>query len=280
MIRPTRSVATAAVAVLSVVALAACGSDDEATVDPPAATTTDATDTPEETTTEEPEETTTDEPEETTSEEPEETAADPGGAPELTEIWPNTWDQASQATAIDADWVGTTQGMEMDIRIRGQVDDSNFEVSGLIDGAEVALIFVDGVAYIQGDEAFWEMSGAPDPSVLDGIWIEAPPELGVQDDLSLGALWGDFTRMVPSDANSLPVEESSVTEVDGVEAYHYVAAGSDEVEMWIRASDEKLLQIEAVMGSENYTMTFNGWDDEVELLEAPSDSVPIEELLG
>lgn len=256
--------------------LSACGGDEEPEASAPAQTgstdeaaaETDAPETDEE----------TEEPAEETSET--EAGGEADGVPPLADIWPTVIENANSAESMTATIVGQGEGMTIDATLTGQLDDSNFQVDATIDGAEVSIIADGDVYYINGAAEFWEMSGAPNAEVFGDQWIEAPEGMGLGEAFSLSSLWNDFFSEVPSDTSDLQTSSAELSEVDGVEAYHYVIDGED-AEIWISADgDDNLLKVIIGEGmEEDLELTVTDWN-EAPTVEAPADAVPVEELMG
>lgn len=285
---------TTAVALTLALGLTACGGEDEAEettpeVTTPAATPDDAaaetgalgtpTDIADETT----EETTEAEESTDAATATEEATAGAGtedGVPELADIWPDVIANAQAAEAVTATISGVQGGEELEATLTGQMDDSNFQVDIRLDDANAVVMADEGEYFINGDEGFWEMSGAPDPSALAGEWVEAPAEAGIGEQFSLSALWEDFFQAVPTDAGSLRTSSAELADLDGVEAYHYVVQGEN-AEIWVSADGEdNLLRVLIDEDSEEpMEITTSDWND-VDPIDPPTDAVPIEELVG
>lgn len=269
--------------------LAACGGEDEpeettsaaAPATPDAAETTPeaATAAPVETTEAEvtEAETTTQEP---TEEETTEAAGSADGVPELADVWPDVIDNARAAESVTATMSGVQGGEELEATLSGQMDDSNFEVDISVDEANATVMADEGVYYINGNEDFWVMSGAPDAAAFADTWIEAPADSGIGDQFTLSSLWEEFFQAVPTDAASLQTSSAELSELDGVEAYHYVIDG-EEAEIWVSADGEdNLLRVIIDEGSEEpMEITATDWND-VDPIDPPENVVPIEELMG
>lgn len=277
---PVRSLALSGVLCLG---LTACGGDDPAegttapvtsaapTVEEPAATTEE----PAEETTEEAA-TTEDETTEATTE-----AESADGVPELTDIWPNTTQIAQDAEAVAFTVVGSTPQGDIDADVRGQLDDSNYEARVQMDDMEVTIIMAEGVHYVRGNTEFWAQAGAP--ATLADTWISVPEEMGLGDSFSLATLWGDFGGAMPTDTGDLQTSSAELTELDGEEVYHYVIE-SEDAQIWIAADGtDELRRIElggdTAPGDEPMVITTSDWDD-VDPVEAPEESTPIEEVMG
>lgn len=280
----TRSIVAAAAAAALLVG--ACGGDDPEVVDP-APSPTEGAPTQAEPTEDEPtEEPTEDEPtEEPTEDEPTEDPSADGDVPPLDDIWADVIDKAANAESVSAHITGEFAGMSLDATISGQMDDSNFELDGTIDGGEVTLIVAEGESYMRADAAFWETAGIPtdQADAFADQWIIVPPEAGMAEQLSMSTLFGGmYDQLVPPGNESLPTESAELTEFEGAPAYRYVADSEEEVEVWIDAEQETLLQILVLSapGVEGtIEMTFRDWDS-VEPIPAPDDAVTIEELAG
>lgn len=284
----TNRVLGIAVAGVLAVSLTACGGEDESPADPttPVATTPDELETtvePEETTEAAPE---TTEPEETTTDDAADTEDDgtaDGGVPELADLWPEVMDLVDSAESLELSAGGVMNGADMSAQLRGQLDDSNYEVAVTNDGAAATVILADGVHYILGEEAFWSQSGAPDPGLLADTWIEVPEEMGLADNFSMSSLWSDFRSAVPTDPGDLRTSSAELGELDGEPAYHYEIDGED-AQVWVAAEGEPyLLKVELTGDStptgDAITLEISDWND-VEEISAPEDSTPIDDLLG
>lgn len=269
--------------------LAACGGEDEPeeTTSAAAPTTPDVADTTPEAQTAAPVESTeaqATEAETTTEEEPtEEETTDAGsadGVPALADIWPVAIDNARASESVTATISGVQGGEELDATLSGQMDDSNFEVDITLDDASATVMADEGVYYVNGDEGFWEMSGAPDPAAFADQWIEAPADSGIGDQFTLSSLWEGFFQSVPTDAASLQTSSAELSDLDGVEAYHYVIDGED-AEIWVSADGEdNLLRVIIDEGSEEpMEIVATDWND-VDPHDPPADAVPVSELMG
>lgn|GEM_PF-4901219 len=272
-----RHLTSIALAGLLLGGLTACGGEDEPAASPPADA---AAESPEDaaaddTATEE------DMAEETTEEEATEEAAGSSEVPPLEDLWPTVIDNANSAESMTATITGSDDEMTIDATLSGQLDNSNFSVDATIDGAQVQIIAVDEVYYLNGDEAFWTMAGASaEAETLAGQWIETPPEMNIGDSFSLSSLWEEFFSEIPTDASDLQTSAEELGEVDGVEAYHYTIE-DEEAEIWISADGEdNLLRVLISEGMEEpLEMVLTDWNS-AEEVEAPADAVPAEELMG
>lgn len=264
--------------------LSACGGDDEPEATAPAQTESDAAgDGAEESADagsgDMAQETEGDDMAEETAEETEAPVAD-GDVPPLEDIWSDVIENANSAESMTATISGSDGTMAIDATLTGQLDDSNFQVDATIDDGEVSIIADGETYYINGDEGFWGMAGAPDAGSFAGQWIEAPAEMGIGDTFSLSSLWSDFFAEVPQDGSDLQTSTAELSDLDGVEAYHYVIDGQD-AEVWVSADGEQnLLRVLIGEGQEqDIELTVTDWN-ETEPVEPPEDAVPAEELMG
>lgn len=207
------------------------------------------------------------------------TAQGDGDVPPLEDVWAEAIDAAQAADQVDMSIVGTVDGMDMDLRVRGALDDSEFGVTGAIDGSEVEIVYIDGSTYMYADQGFWDEAGVPEDFDVADQWLIVPDEVQLTDSFSVGALWDDFVMSMPTDSVSLETSEATLTDLDGTSAYHYTLANED-AQIWIAEESSQLLRMEASQGDEEMTIDFAAWDDEVEAIEEPEDATPMEELVG
>ncbi|WP_192796571.1 hypothetical protein [Serinicoccus kebangsaanensis] len=218
---------------------------------------------------------------EATTEEPTEgaSAGAADGIPPLDELWPTVIDNADSAESMTTTITGSDG---IDATLTGQLDDSNFQVDASVQGAEVSIIGVEDVYYINGDEAFWTAAGGESlAGTMSDRWIETPPGMDVGESLSLSTLWEEFFAEVPTDVSDLQTSSAELTELDGVEAYHYVVEDG-QADIWVSADGaDHLLRVVIAdeSGDEDLAMSITDWDD-APPVEAPDDAVPIEDIMG
>jgi len=259
------TVSLAAVAVT----VAGCSSSEE----PPATTSEPSAEAPAEDTASE---TTPDEAAETTDAGSEQ--AD-GDVPEFADIWPDVIDNTTNAESLTADLSMDQGGQEVTFYLSGQLDDSNYEIRANLPGQQVEMVMADGRMYLRGDQGFLESTGMPSPEAAADTWIVLPEGMDIGEDFSLQQLWQDaFSDFeMPQDSD---VQESELTELDGIEAYRYLVTedGAD-VEVWVDAAELTLLQVEGSDDTQAVSMSFREWNA-VGPIAAPEDATPIEELMG
>lgn len=198
-----------------------------------------------------------------------------GDAPPLEDLWPEAMAVAQAAEAVDMSFTGTVDGMSLDLRLTGQVDDSNFSITGRVDDIPFDLIYDGEAAYIKAGAGFWEMAGAPDGSEMADTWLIAPDQMDVESSFSVSSLWGDFMTAIPT---TVEASDSEETDLDGTPAYRYSLAYEDG-DIWIDAVDQTVLRVDVVEGAEDLVIDFLGWNGEVETFAAPEGAIPFEEFV-
>lgn len=203
-----------------------------------------------------------------------------GEAPDLAIVWPTVVENTRSLDALTADISVVQNGQTMEASLTGQMDDSNFQVEISMDGDSATVVADDGAYFVNGEAGFWEMVGAPDPSVLADQWVEAPEEAGLASEFSLSQLWSDFLREIPTETSWAQGVVGELSEFDGVEAYHYLVE-QEGVEIWITADGEdNLIRATIDEGTEEpFEIKVSDWDD-VEPVEAPTDARSFEELMA
>lgn len=281
MLAPNRLLSLALAGVVGL-GLTACGGDEEpATPTTAQSPTTQAPTTEAEATTDAAARATTeDEAAETTEETTQDTAA--GEVPELVDIWPTVLDNTENAEALDVVIDGAMDGQEMAMHLRGQLDDSNYEATVEMDGAQVEVIMAEGSHYVRGDEGFWSQAGLPNPADVEGMWVQIPEEMGFADSFSISTLWEDFFASVPTDPADLQTSSAELTELDGQPAYHYEIETED-AEVWVAAEGDPYL-MKAILddgtdAEESMTIEISDYND-VDEVSAPEESTPIEEVIA
>lgn len=202
------------------------------------------------------------------------------GVPPLEEVFPTAVENARGADSatgrmsgpFDSSGGGT-------IEVSGQLDDSNFSVA--MDTAEgtAEVLAVDGDYYINGDEDFWASSGATgdEAAPLFDTWVQAPPELGVEQEFSFSELWQQMLQDIPTEASYLQTESATQDTFEGEEALRYDLAAED-TQIWLSADAQHLLGVSTVQPEGALEIVFSEWN-EVEPKEAPADARPLEELV-
>lgn len=281
MLAPNRLLSLALAGVVGL-GLTACGGDEEpATPTTAQSPTTQAPTTEAEATTDAAAPATTeDEAAETAEMTTQDTAA--GEVPELVDIWPTVLDNTENAEALDVVIDGATDGQEIAMHLRGQLDDSNYEATVEMDGAQVEVIMAEGSHYVRGDEGFWSQAGLPNPADLEGMWVQIPEEMGFADSFSISTLWEDFFASVPTDPADLQTSSAELTELDGQPAYHYEIETED-AEVWVAAEGDPYL-MKAILddgtdAEESMTIEISDYND-VDEVSAPEESTPIEEVIA
>ena len=197
-----------------------------------------------------------------------------GAAPPLAEVWPTALEQAEAAEEVNALIRGHTQGMVIEAEVAGQFDDSNYQVNATMDDLEISIIFADDQHYLRGNEAYWEVSGAPEPERLDGEWVEAPSSLDLRG-FSLSSLWEGALGVAPAADADLETSAVEVTELNGRAAYHYTLAATG-AEVWVSVVDSKLLKASMPdAGEEPTELEVFTWEDAPEIF--PPDAITIDD---
>ena len=197
-----------------------------------------------------------------------------GAAPPLAEVWPTALEQAEAAEEVNALIRGNTQGMVIEAEVAGQFDDSNYQVNATMDDLEISIIFADDQHYLRGNEAYWEVSGAPEPERLDGEWVEAPSSLDLRG-FSLSSLWEGAFGVAPAADADLETSAVEVTELNGRAAYHYTLAATG-AEVWVSVVDSKLLKVSMPdAGEEPTELEVFAWEDAPEIF--PPDAITIDD---
>lgn len=200
--------------------------------------------------------------------------ADDGSAPALADVWPTALEQAEAAEEVNALIRGSTQGMAIEAEVAGQFDDSNYQVNATMDDLEISIIFADDQHYLRGNEAYWEVSGAPEPERLDGEWVEAPSSLDLRG-FSLSSLWEGAFGVAPEADADLETSAVEVTELNGRAAYHYTIAATG-TEVWISVTDSELLKVSMPdAGDEPVELEVFTWEDAPVIL--PPDAITIDD---
>lgn len=201
------------------------------------------------------------------------------GVPELEEIWPDVLENAQDAESVHAEFSGVMDGADMQVELEGQTDDSNFRLDLENEGAHVEVRAEGDTYYLKGDEEFWKVTGAPDPAAPADRWVIAPPDAGIEEQMSFSSLWGELTNTLPSSSVDLQTSAAVKDEVDGEPAYHYTIDGQD-AQVWVSADGEDHL-LRAVIGDPegDIEIKFSDWN-EVEKVSMPKDAVPAEELMA
>lgn len=184
-----------------------------------------------------------------------------GEAPPLADVWPTALEQAEAAEQVMAKITGSADARVIEAEVAGQLDDSNYQVNATIDDLEIAVIHAEETYFLKGNEAYWETSGAPDPEVLAGEWVEAPESLDVGGVFSLSTLWGNAFAALPKANADLATSAAEITEVSGTAAYHYTLA-ADATELWISVVGNELLKANVTEGvTQPVEVVVGSWDD-------------------
>ena len=202
------------------------------------------------------------------------------GVPALKDIWPAAIENIQGAKAVDASVSGADEQMSVEATIKGQLDDSNYQLDATIDGADVSAM-VDGEDhFVKGSEEYWSQAGAPDPAKLADTWIQVPPEMGMTDALSVSKFWKDFFADAAIEPEALVASAAEKTDLDGVPAYHYTS--HDGAEIWFTADGEdNLLKLvfEDPQMTEPLKLDIRAIDD-VPKVDPPQDATPMDEVMG
>lgn len=203
--------------------------------------------------------------------------------PSLLDIWPDAVEHADDATAID--FVIADELLDTDLEIRGQIDDSNFQISGTAGGSDVNLIWVDGEGYLFADADYWEQSGIPDGSTVADSWVTMPPEMNMTNALSVSSMWesmrsGIFAIDPDVSPEAFATRQAVLDDLDGVPAYHYALAEED-IEIWVDIEDHSVMRFDlSAPGGEVSSVLIRAWNEDVEVLTAPDDATTFEEAYG
>lgn len=215
-------------------------------------------------------------------------AACGGGAPELTEISDSAQQSMEEAGSISysvSDPDNLAEETLEQMEYSGQLDDTNFQLSAIIDGAVMdARIIDESTAFMKlefEDEETRSMTGMTEEH--EGMWIEAPEEsmpnidelTGLFDELSVG-VFDLINNLNEEELDAVEVEE---TELDGKAVYKYtvpatgeveaeVVPGADTASFYFSQESSELVQLDGNTDEATIVVTFSDYDN-VEPFEAP-----------
>lgn len=197
------------------------------------------------------------------------------------EIKDQTVDAMRAAKSMTLDFTRTADGQEMAMKLSLT---KSGECKGTVttDGANAEILRVDGTSYMKPDSKFWELNaGSPEQAQLieaavRGRWVEMS---GGEDDF---ASFCDLdTVLKDMDEKDDKPEKGDEGEVNGTPTIGLVEKEDGETTTAHVATEGEpyILKMDIEGGDEPGTAEFSEFDEKV-AVEAPSDSVSLDELGG